>query len=147
MHQNNLSNPSLGGFPRLRGVNLDGNDISALDLVAPSLAETLEWISLNDALVTDFSSLNGHPQLRYIWAERNNLALLSLEGLPKLHEIRIQRSGVEQVQLTNLPDLFNIDLGGNRLTDLTALSEFMTNQPTANAVSYTHLTLPTICSV
>ena len=29
-------------------------------------------------------------------------------------------------------DRFNIDLGGNRLTDLTALSEFMTNQPTAN---------------
>jgi len=133
---NQLVNPSLSNFPNLRGVNLDGNNLSALEEVARSLSETVEWLSLNDASIHDLSSLNGRIALRSINAERNAIQLLSLSELPELHELRVQRSGVEDVSFVNVPKLFNINLGENKLSDLSELAQFMSNQPSENGWSH-----------
>ena len=126
---NKLKNPSLAGFSNLRGVNLSSNNVSSLDLVASSLPDSLEWIDLNNSSVTDFSALSGLDNLHYIGAAGNNLSLLSLENLPELDRVNIQSSGITQVRLSNLPKLFNFDLGGNQITDLSVLAEFLVAQP------------------
>ena len=132
VQRNSLLNPSLAEFPNLRGVNLDGNDINELDGVAQAASKTLEWINLNETGVRDLSGLSGFPQLRRISAEKNNLRALTLEDMPELHEIRLQQSSIEKVQLANLPKLFHIELSRNQISDIKALSDFMSEQVPQN---------------
>ena len=116
-----LRNNTIGGFKRLRSLDISANRISEIEegfFWMPSLREL--YISNNPLGAMPWRSLSELEYLKHIYANNNNISVLENKragGFKGLEWLDVSYNQISKIDegLLSIPSLIDLDISGNRL--------------------------------